>query len=178
MSEAWRSKRPEADEYAAFYSGYIARVPEVDIVETLRSQIGVTTAYLRSLPESMGDHSYAPGKWSIREVIGHMSDAERVFAYRALRFSRGDSTPVPGFDENAYVAGSSFGRRTLEDLISEFEHLRRATVALIGALDEETISLRGVANGTGVSVRALAFILAGHEAHHIEILRTRYLPAA
>lgn len=178
MTEAWRSKRPEADEYAAFYSGYIARVPEVDIVETLRSQIGVTTAYLRSLPESMGDHSYAPGKWSIREVIGHMSDAERVFAYRALRFSRGDSTPVPGFDENAYVAGSSFGRRTLEDLISEFEHLRQATVALIGALDEETISLRGVANGTGVSVRALAFILAGHEAHHVEILRTRYLQTA
>ena len=175
MSTSWRARRPAADEYSAYYSGYISRVPDGDIVETLASQITTTAPFLRSLPESVGDHRYGPGKWSIREVIGHMSDAERVFAYRALRFSRGDETPVPGFDENHYVANGRFGSRSLEDLTSEFEHIRHATVHLLRGLDEESMSRRGSANNNEVSVRALAFILAGHEQHHLEILRTRYL---
>lgn len=175
MNTTWRAQRPAPNEYASFYSGYVAKVPDGDIVDTLASQIATTGTFLRSLPESVADHRYAPGKWSIREVIGHMSDAERVFAYRALRFSRGDETPVPGFDENHYVANGRFGARSVEDLTSEFEHLRHATVHLLGGLDEESMSRRGSANNNEVSVRALAFILAGHEQHHLEILRTRYL---
>ncbi len=175
MNTTWRATRPASDEHAAYYSRYISRVPDGDIVETLASQITTTGVFLRSLPESVGDHRYAPEKWSIREVIGHMADAERVFAYRALRFARADKTPVPGFDENDYVANGNFGSRSLEDLTSEYEHLRHATVHLLRGLDEESMSRRGSANDNEVSVRALAFILAGHEQHHLEILRTRYL---
>lgn len=175
MTTPWRAIRPASDEFAPYYEKYVARVPEGDIVATLASQISETGTFLRSLPESMGDHRYAPDKWNIREVIGHISDAERVFAYRALRFSRGDTTPVPGFDENQYVANASFGSRSLDDLLSELEHVRHATVHLLRGLDERRMSMRGTANGLEVSVRALAFIAAGHELHHMEILRTRYL---
>ena len=170
----WRSTRPGVDEFAPFYSGYVARVPDGDIVETLRN-LEETSQFLRSLPDTLGDHRYAPGKWSVKEVIGHMSDAERVFSYRAMRFSRGDKLPVEGFDENAFVANSSFTQRTLADLISEFEHLRQATVLMLGGIGEPAMSSRGIANGVEISVRALAFILAGHERHHVEILRSRYL---
>ncbi len=175
MDTTWRATKPSPEEFAPFYAGYVARVPDGDIVATLDSQIGETSTFLRSLPESVGDHRYAPGKWSIREVIGHMADVERVFAYRALRFSRADETPVEGFDENSYVASASFNRRSLDDLTGEFEHLRKASVHLLGNLDESAMTKRGVANGLEISVRALAFILAGHERHHIEILRSRYL---
>lgn len=175
MDTIWRATRPSPDEFAPFYAGYIARVPDNDIVATLESQISESCTFLRSLPESVGDHRYAPGKWSIRQVIGHMADAERVFAYRALRFSRADETPVEGFDENSYVANASFDRRSLDDLTGEFEHIRKASVHMFGSLDEAAMAKRGVANGLEISVRALAFILAGHETHHVEILRARYL---
>ena len=175
MADVWRSTRPGPDEYAQFYGRYIARVPDGDIVETLARQIPETVNFLRSIPESRGDHRYGPDKWSIREVIGHISDAERVFAYRALRFSRGDTTPVPGFDENTYVANSRFGERTIEDLAEELDNLRQSNLHLFRGVDEQSMSRRGVANGLEISVRALAFILAGHELHHIEILRARYL---
>ena len=169
----WRSTRPGVDEFAPFYSGYVARVPDGDIVETLRND--ETLKFLRSIPDALGDHRYGPGKWSVKEVIGHMADGERVFAYRAMRFSRHDKTPAEGFDENAFVANSSFSKRTLADLISEFEHLRQSTILMLDGIDEAAMSSRGIANGLEISVRALAFILAGHERHHVEILRTRYL---
>lgn len=170
----WRSTRPGVDEFAPPYAAYVARVPDGDIVETLRN-FGETSRFLRALPDSIGDHAYAEGKWSVKEVIGHMSDSERVFAYRALRFSRGDKIPLEGFDENEFVANSSFSQRTLADLISEFEHLRHSTVLMLDGISEAAMSNRGIANGLEISVRALAFILAGHERHHVEILRTRYL---
>lgn len=175
MTKDWRSVRPAEDEYAPYYSKYIALVPPSDIIDTLGRQIAETTAFLRSLPESKGDHAYAPGKWSIRQVIGHLSDAERVFGYRAMRFARADTTPVPGFDENTYVDHAGFAHRTLDDLISEFEYLRRSSICLFNGLDEEAMSRRGTANDNEVSVRALAFIMAGHELHHLDIIRTRYL---
>ena len=171
----WRATRPGSDEFAGFYAGYVSRVPEGDIVVSMAAQIPLTTRFLRSVPESAGDHRYAPGKWSIREVIGHMSDAERVFAYRALRFSRDDRTPLPGFDENHFVENAPFGKRSLDDLVSELEHLRHSTVHMFASMDEEAISRRGIANGLEISVRALAFIVLGHELHHLEILRNRYL---
>lgn len=173
-TKEWRSTRPGVDEFAPFYSGYVARVPDGDIVETLRNH-EETLKFLRSIPDTLGDHRYGPDKWSVKEVIGHMSDGERVFAYRAMRFSRHDRTPAEGFDENAFVANSAFSRRTLADLISEFEHLRQASVLMLDGIDEAAMSSRGIANGMEISVRALAFILAGHERHHVEILRTRYL---
>lgn len=170
----WRAARPGVDEFAPFYAGYVAQVPDGDILETLRDS-GATSQLLRSIPESAGDHRYAPGKWSVKEVIGHMSDAERVFCYRALRFSRGDELPVEGFDENAFVANASFPQRSLSGLISEFELLRKSTALMFEGIGESAMSNRGIANGVEISVRAIGFILAGHERHHVEILRTRYL---
>ena len=125
MSESFRSIRPKSDEHIAYYSTYIDRVPDGDIVATLESQLGETLKFLRSIPESKLDYRYAPGKWNIKEIVGHLGDGERVFQYRAWRFSRADTTPVPGFEENDYVANAPFSRMNVNDLISEFEHLRR-----------------------------------------------------
>ena len=175
MSKEWRRTRPKAGEADPYYFKYIDRVSDADIVDTLSAQIVETVGLLRSLPESKGSHRYAPEKWTIREVIGHITDCERVFAYRALRFSRGDRTPVPGFEENDYVANGLFDERTMDDLITEFEHVRRATIGLLNGLSEEMMSRRGVASEKEISVRALAFIMAGHETHHVELLKTRYL---
>ncbi|MEO8192727.1 MAG: DinB family protein [Gemmatimonadales bacterium] len=175
MNAPFRSIRPTPDEYAPFYAGYVGRVPDVDVVDTLSRQISETVGVLRSIPESRGDHRYAPGKWSIREVVGHLGDAERVFTYRAFRFSRADPTPLEGFDENTFVRNAPFTRETLADLTNELEHLRRASLYLFAALDDEAMSRRGIANGLEVSVRALAFIIAGHEHHTLEVLRERYL---
>jgi len=178
MSIPFRAIRPAPAEYFEYYGLYIGQVPEGNIVDTLSRQVTQTVAFLKSIPESLGDHRYAEGKWSIRELIGHMSDAERVFAYRAMRFARADNTPLPGFDENAYVANAPFAHVSLADLISEFEHVRRSSIYLFAGLSDEAMARRGVASEHEVSVRALAFIMAGHEVHHVNVLRTRYLEGA
>lgn len=170
-----RATRPADDEYAPYYGRYISRVADGDIVRTLQSQIGETVRALRAIPDSRAGHRYAPDKWSIREVVGHLSDAERIFAYRALRIARGDETPLPGFDENAFVARARLDDRPFAGLISEYEVVRAASVALFDSLFPEEWTRRGVASEKGVSVRALAWIAAGHELHHLEVLRTRYL---
>lgn len=175
MSETFRSIRPDKDEHIDYYSRYIDRVPDGDIVERLESQLGETLSFLRSIPESRLDYRYAPGKWSIKEIVGHLGDGERVFQYRAWRFSRADTTPVPGFEENDYVANAPFSRMDISDLISEFEHLRHASIRMLSGLDADGMARRGTANGAEISVRAIAWILAGHVDHHEEILRTRYL---
>ncbi len=175
IPHSFRSVRPEPHEYPPAMAGYVAEAPDGDIVHTLSRQTAETLTLLRSIPESRGDHRYAPGKWSIREVIGHMTDAERVWSYRALRFSRADPHPIEGFDENEFVTNAPFSRIPLADLINEFEHVRRANIYLFNNMDEEALSRRGIANGFEISVRALAFTSAGHEAHHVEILRSRYL---
>lgn len=170
-----RTTRPEPTEYAPYYGGYTARVPAGDVVETLSTQHDATLDLLRGLPEERGGLRYAPGKWSIREVVGHLMDSERVFAYRALRFSRSDETALASFDENAYVANAKFDDRTLAGLCDEFEAVRRSSVLLFASFDSEEWLRRGTANNTVTSVRALAWITAGHELHHLELLRTRYL---
>lgn len=175
MDATFRSIRPGSDEYLPYYGKYVARVPDGDIVDILGRQISETTALLRSISEEQADYRYAPGKWTIREVAGHMGDTERVFSYRALRFSRGDTTPCEGFDENIYAANGPFARVKMADLASELEHIRMASIHLFSNLDAESMALRGIANGAEVSVRALAFISAGHETHHLDILRSRYL---
>ena len=167
--------RPPTTEYAPYYHKYVELVPEGDILELLEHQLGDTVHLLSGIGEAQADHRYAPGKWSIREVVGHMIDTERVFAYRALCFARGDAGPFPGFDENAYVAGAGFARRTLRDLLGEFVHVRRGNVFMFRGLGEEALMRQGTASGVTFSVRAFPYIMAGHERHHVGILRKHYL---
>ncbi len=169
------SERPAADEYAPFYETYVSLVPEGDVVGTLSRQLEETLALLRNVPASKEDFSYEPGKWSIKEVVGHMTDAERIFSYRALCIARGDKANLPGMNQEEYMSGSNFNARRLGDLSAEFEYVRRATLSLLRHLDAEAWLRRGTANDSEVSVRALAYILAGHEAHHVKVLRERYL---
>ena len=166
--------RPAPSEYAPHYAGYINRVPEGDVLDQLARQIDETRALLRGLPPSRAVHRYATGKWSVAEVVGHIADAERIFAYRALRVARGDATPLAPFDENAYTPAGSFDRRTLTDLVDELTAVRHATLALFRGMPGEAFERTGTASGRTVSVRALAFIIAGHELHHVAILRERY----
>ena len=174
-STSFRSVRPAADEHLPYYSRYIDRVPDGDILEILRRDTPETLGFLRSIPESKFDFQYAPQKWTIRQIVGHLADGERVFQYRAWRFSRADSIPVPGFDENLYVDNAPFTRVSMPDLIDEFENLRRASIHLFSNLDEEAMSRRGTANNAEVSVRAIAYIIAGHTTHHLQVLKERYL---
>lgn len=172
------SARPAADEHAPYYGRYIEQVPDGDIVSFLERQEGEAAEFLRSIPESLHEHRYAEGKWSIKEVIGHLSDAERIFAYRALRFARADQAPLSGFDENAYVPAGNFGAREYASLVDEWVDVRRATLSLLRGLDADAMLRRGKANDQEISVRALAWVMAGHVVHHSAILRERYLGAS
>ncbi|HYD52468.1 MAG TPA: DinB family protein [Gemmatimonadaceae bacterium] len=167
--------RPAETEYAPFYAGYVARVPDGDVVDLLRAQLGETLALLRAVPEERGGYRYGEGKWSIKEVVGHMADTERIMCYRALRVARGDRTPLPGFDEKEYVKHAGFDRRSLASLLAEFEQVRIASIAFFETLTPEDQARVGVANDRDVTARALAYIVAGHERHHVAILRERYL---
>lgn len=167
--------RPEPIEYAAFYRGYVELVPEGDILEILAREGEESAAFFESIPEAMTLFRYAPGKWSVKQVLNHVSDAERVFAYRALRFGRRDTTPLPGFDENDYAEHAPSDARPWDDLVAEFRHVRRATVSLFQSFTPEDVLRRGSASGAEVSVRALAYITAGHALHHVQMIRERYL---
>lgn len=166
--------RPAADEYLAYYDRYVTLVPDGNLVDVLLEQQLETIGMLRRVDDERGLHAYAPGKWTIKEVIGHLCDAERVFAYRALRFARGDAQPVAGFDENAYVPAGRFNERRIGGLIDEFQSIRAATVHVFRYLTEDDWARRGIANGHPISVRALGFVIAGHELHHAKLLRERY----
>jgi uncharacterized damage-inducible protein DinB len=165
---------PASDEYAPAFGLYVTRVPPGDVVAQLERQIGETAALLRPLDPARGRHRYAPGKWSIVEILGHLADTERIFAYRALRFARGDQTPLASFDENTYVPAAECERRALTDVLEEFEAVRAATVALFASLPEPAWTRWGVASGQRMTVRASARVIAGHELHHVEVLKTRY----
>ena len=166
--------RPEIDEIPSHWVGYIKRVSELDPVMVCAAQIEETAALLHGLSDAEAMHRYARGKWSVKEVVGHLADVERIMAYRALRIARGDTTPLPGFDENAYVPVAKFDLRSLADLLGELRTLRAATLAMLRTFDADAWRRRGTASGKPVSVRAVAFMIPGHERHHIEILRTRY----
>jgi uncharacterized damage-inducible protein DinB len=172
---AQTATRPAETEYLPYYHKYVALVPAGDVIETLQRQSADTLALLGSLDEAQGSHAYEPGKWSIKGVIGHVIDTERIFAYRALRFARNDQTPLPGYDQDDYGRAANFDARTLASLTDEFQSVRAATVALFRSLDDEAWPRRGQANNAEVSVRALAHIIAGHELHHVRIIRERYL---
>ncbi|HEY3216193.1 MAG TPA: DinB family protein [Candidatus Eisenbacteria bacterium] len=170
--------RPAADEHIPYYGKYIALATESEAVAALEAQLEDMLPFLRGLGEEQGTLRYAPGKWSIKEVIGHLIDSERVFAYRAMRIARADRTPLAGFDENTYVPAARFDRLTLKVLVDELELVRRSNLAMFRGLDEDAWVRRGTANDNEVSVRALAFIIAGHGRHHVEILQERYLRGA
>jgi hypothetical protein len=167
--------RPVAADYAPYYGRYIDQVPDGDVLRLLEDQIADTLRLLDDVPEGRAAHRYAPGKWSIKEVVGHLSDAERIFGYRALRIARGDETPLPGFDQDPYVIAGNFDRRALADLTAEFASIRAATLTLFRGLDADAFMRRGTASGVVFTVRALPYIIAGHERHHIAILRQKYL---
>jgi uncharacterized damage-inducible protein DinB len=170
-----RSDRPDPSEYLPYYEKYISLFPPGDVLATLERELATTLSLLRSLTPAQAEVRYAPDKWSVKEVVGHVIDTERIFAYRAMRFARNDQTPLSGFDENEYVPAAQFGARALGDLATEFEHVRKANLFLFRGMDDDAWLRKGAANNATVSVRALAYIIAGHEIHHREILRTKYL---
>jgi hypothetical protein len=170
-------KRPEAGEYAEFYASYISKVPGTDLLGVLESQRLQMLHLFAGRSERDGSFRYAAGKWTVKEVLGHITDAERIFAYRALRVGRGDQTPLPGFEQDDFVRSGKFAARTLTDLAEEFGAVRSASIALFRSFDEEAWSRRGVASQKEVTVRALGFITAGHQIHHRMILEERYFPA-
>ncbi len=169
--------RPSSSEYAAGNAEYVALVPEDDIVKTLEEQLAEVLALLRPVPEEQGNVRHPPYTWSVKEVVGHLTDSERIFGCRALRFARGDTTPLPGFDENDYARTADSDRCRLADLVAEFEAVRRSHLWLLRHLPEAAWTRSGEANGNVVSVRALAYIMAGHVRHHVAILRRRLVRA-
>ena len=166
---------PEPTEYLPYYGKYIALVPAGDILMTLERQERDTLSVLHGIAEARAMTRYAPGKWTIKELVGHVIDTERVFAYRALRFSRNDTTPLPGFDQEPYIRHGNYDACPLTGLGEEFAHVRKSTVLLFRHMSNEAWLRKGVASEAEVSVRALAYIIAGHELHHLDILRTRYV---
>lgn len=166
--------RPKPGEYAPYYEKYIDLVKGEDILNILDQQRRQTMLLLSGRDEDDGNFRYAPDKWSAKEVLGHVCDTERVFAYRALRFSRADSTPLAGFEQDDYVRNGPFANHPLSDVVEEFIAVRRATISLLRNLDEAAWMRRGMANKNEVTVRGLAYIIAGHELHHRRILEEKY----
>lgn len=167
--------RPAENEYVPYYAGYIQRVPDGDVFTFLAQQIDTMNHLLGKLPTEQADFRFGPAEWSIKEVVGHINDTERVFAYRALRIARNDMTPLAGFEQNDYVREANFGERALPDLLEEFALQRRANILTFKRVSPEVSARCGTANNAPISVRALIYIMAGHVEHHVESLRKDYL---
>ena len=167
-------QRPGPDEFAPFYQGYIEKVPAGDVLEHLRRQGERTSALLAAIPEAKGLFAYAPGKWTVKRLVQHLVDGERLFCYRAMCIARGEQGSLPGFDENAYADQDGSDARPLAQIASEYATVRAATLTLYAGMTDAVSQRRGTANGKSVSVRALLWMTAGHELHHLTILRERY----
>ncbi|MEM9022483.1 MAG: DinB family protein [Bacteroidota bacterium] len=165
---------PTPEEYHTYYAPYVQLVPETDLREGLAVNWRELQDWITGTPESKGTYRYAEGKWSVNELLLHLGDAERVFAYRALCIARGDQTPLPGFDHDVYVANSAADGRSLKSILEELRTVREATRSLFQNLGEEQLLLRGTASGVPISVRALAYLTIGHTRHHLRILQERY----
>lgn len=166
---------PAADEYDPYYQGYIERVEGKQLSLILRQQRAQVTELLAGLTEEQAAYRYAPDKWSVKEVLGHLIDTERVFVYRAMSIARGEKQSLPGFEQDEYVVTGGFDSRPLEGLSAEYEAVRNASIAFFESLDEASWLKTGTANDAAVSVRAIGYIIPGHEAHHLAILQERYL---
>lgn len=167
--------RPSENEYASFYKTYIEKVPDGNIIAILTEQGKEARKFYQSIPEAIGNYSYQPDKWTIKEVLGHLCDTERIMAYRALAIARGEKTPLPGFNENEYTKNSNFNQRTVADISDEMLYIRASNIMLFSSFDDEILMRTGNANGNNVSVRALLYIISGHELHHLNVIKERYL---
>jgi uncharacterized damage-inducible protein DinB len=167
--------RPSKGDYGDYYQKYIDLVPGDDIFRVLVEQNVESQNVLNSFSESKGNHSYAEGKWTVKEVIGHMMDVERIFAYRALCIARGDSNPLPSMDQDVYVKNGNFNKRQLFDLNYEYRLVRESNILLFGSFDKNVLHNRGIASGYEVTVLALMWMTAGHEKHHLNVLMERYM---
>ena len=168
-------ERPKQNEYAPYYETYIKQLAGNDIIKILTNQLGRTVDFFKSINEDKGNYAYAEGKWSIKEVLGHMIDTERVFSYRALCIARREQQQLPGFEQDEYVKTAQFNKRTLSSLVNDYKLTREADIALFKSFDEESIGRWGTASNNKVTVRAIMFIIAGHEEHHINILKEKYI---
>ena len=172
-----KQTRPAVGEYGEPYEKYVSLIQSEDIVAVLEAHLRQTIAMFSGRSEREGDFRYASEKWTVKEVLSHVADAERIFTYRALRIARGDQTPLPGFEQDDYVRTAHAGKRKLADIVEEFADVRRASIALFRSFSADAWLCRGVASNHEVSVRALAYITAGHELHHRRVLEERYFPA-
>ena len=168
--------RPLPGEYAEGYAPYLAQAPEGDVLALLEAQLGEVAALYGGLSEAQGGYRYAPGKWSLKDLLQHLSDSERIFAYRCLRIGRGDATPLPGFDENSFAAAAAADERPVKDLLADFRAARSASLELFRSLPEAAWAQQGTSNGRALTARCIPYIGLGHVAHHIAVLRERYLP--
>jgi len=166
--------RPQANEHAESHLVYLSKVPGDDILSFLQLQLDSTLSLFAAIDESKGNFRYEPAKWSIKEVLGHITDTERVFAYRAVTIARGDQTALPGFDQDVWAKHGNYGQLSLRELAEEFESVRRSTILLLRHLAPEAWDRRGTANTKQVTTRAVAYIMGGHAQHHLDILKERY----
>jgi hypothetical protein len=169
-----KQRRPDPSEHAPYYSRYVDLVPELDILGALEKQAAETQKVLSGIDEARGAFRYAPDKWSIKQLVGHIEDTERVFTFRALTFARGATTPLPGFDQNEFMTYSSFDASTMRQRVDGLANVRRATIGLYRGLDDEAWERAGTASDNKVTVRALAYMTLGHERHHLKVLRELY----
>jgi DinB superfamily len=168
--------RPLPGEYAEGYAPYLAGAPEGDALALLKAQLDEVKALYAGLSEAQGGYRYAPGKWSLKDLLQHLGDAERIFAYRCLRIGRGDATPLPGFEEDAFAAAASADRRSVADLVADFAAARMSTWELCRSLPDEAWGQQGTSNGRNLTARCIPYICLGHTAHHLAVIRERYLP--
>ena len=170
-----KSSSLQSTEYATYYKPYIEALGEVDLLHELEHSFTPFIDFLKTIPTEKLEYQYAEGKWTIKDIVQHLIDAERIFAYRALRIARKDQTPLPGFEENEYVETAFANNRTMEDLIEEFVTVRQATLSLFITFSDEQLTQMGTASEKPVSVRAIGFIILGHQKHHLKIIKERYL---
>ncbi len=167
--------RPKPGDYIPYYDNYISKIEGNDAIKVFEEQLNNTFKLINSIPESKGKFSYAEGKWSIKEVIGHIIDTERVFAYRALCIARGEKKSLPGFEQDDYIQTAGFNYRKISDLANEYKKVREANILLFKSFDENALNRRGLANNNEITVNAILFIIAGHENHHLDIMKAKYL---
>ncbi|MCG8374058.1 MAG: DinB family protein [Balneolales bacterium] len=173
--EVWENEYPSSSEYVHFYSGYVGLVERGNIISTLNTQMHELYTLINTVPGDKAFFTYEPGKWTLKEVIGHMIETERVFCFRALSISRGEKQPLPGMDQDEYMEGNNYNTRTLANLSNEYLAVRVSTIHLLSSMTKQMIAKSGIACGFNFTVRALAFIIAGHERHHMNIIKERYL---
>ena len=167
--------KPQPGEYAPYVTGYIAKVPSGPIIEILEYLKDSTYNFFARMTSEQADYAYADGKWTVKQILGHMIDTERVFSFRVLCFSRGDKNSLPGFEQEDYIANSTYDTRSIQDLANEFKALRSASVYLYSALTDEQSEMKGIASNHPVSVRALVYMTAGHELYHLDLIKNLYI---